>query len=286
MKRFVIVTGASSGIGKSACQALARQGYEVLAGLRSSADIERFKAEASPGIYPIQMDVTNHQNMLEAKLEAERIIGENSLVAIFNNAGIVVNGTVLHIPLEEWEQQFDVNVLGLIRTTQLFYPLLMKERPSGDLHPRRIINMSSVSGHFASPFIGPYAASKYAVEALSDSLRRELYMYDIQVVIIVAGKISTPIWEKAKGTTSNFGKEFEGILQYKDEILDNMNKKGLPTSLVDKVVLEAVRSNHPKLRYVVAPNKFSFFLMRYLPARWVDHLIKRKLKEKSGFRPF
>lgn len=286
MKRFVLVTGASSGIGRSACLWLAKHGYEVLAGVRAHADAEGLNALNIGQIHPLIMDVTNMDSLCDAKAEAEKIIGEDGLVTIFNNAGIVVNGSVLHIPIAQWQEQMDVNVLGVVRTTQLFFPLLVQAKAKGIDHPCRIINMSSVSGLFASPFIGAYAASKYAVEALSDSLRRELYMYDIQVVLVVAGKIATPIWEKAKTGPSYFGSEYDHILQYKDSMINQMIAQGLPTSRVDDIILKAVRNENVRLRYVVVPNPWAFFLMRKLPARWVDYLIHRKLKSKSGIRPF
>jgi NAD(P)-dependent dehydrogenase (short-subunit alcohol dehydrogenase family) len=286
MKRFILVTGASSGIGESACLALARQGYEVLAGVRRKEDAERLQTGVQGRILPLLMDVTDEASLLDARKEAEALIGQDVLVAIFNNAGIVINGTVLHVPADQWKHQFDVNVLGVVRVTQVFFPLLAKPRSPGDEHPRRIINMSSVSGLFASPFIGPYAASKYALEGLSDSLRRELYMYDIQVVLIIAGKIATPIWGKAKTGKSYFGPEYDSILAFKDQLIDRMITQGLPVSSVDKIVLKAVTDRNPRLRYYVIPEKWRFFLMRKLPAKWVDRLISKKLKAKSGFRPF
>ena len=286
MKRFVLVTGASTGIGKSACLALAKQGYDVLAGVRSMQDADMLKSSGSMSIHPLIMDLTNEESLVNAKAEAEKLIGQNPFVAIFNNAGVVINGTVLHVPLEQWNYQFQVNVFGAVRILQLFFPLLIRENLQGDDHPRRIINMSSVSGHFAAPFIGPYAASKYAMEALSDSLRRELYMYDVQVVLIVAGKIATPIWEKAKRDPSYFGSEYAGILQFKDQMIDNMITQGLPVERVDGLILKAVSAKRVKLRYYIVPNKWNFFLMRYFPARLIDRLIRGKLKTKSGIRPF
>jgi NAD(P)-dependent dehydrogenase (short-subunit alcohol dehydrogenase family) len=286
MKRFVLVTGASTGIGKSACLALAKQGYDVLAGVRTTQDAELLKSSVTKGIHPLLMDLTDEESLLSARTKAEEIIGQNPFVAIFNNAGMVINGTVLHVPIAQWNHQFQVNVFGAVRILQLFFPLLIKEKLQGDNHPRRIINMSSVSGHFASPFIGPYAASKYALEALSDSLRRELYMYDVQVVLIVAGKIATPIWEKAKRDPAYFGSEYDGILQFKDQMIDNMITQGLPVERVDKLILKAVSAKRAKLRYYIVPNKWNFFLMRYMPARLIDKLIQGKLKTKSGIRPF
>ena len=281
-----MVTGASTGIGKSACLALANQGYEVLAGVRTTRDADMLKSSVSKGIHPLLMDVTDEQSLVSARAKAEEIIGQNPFVAIFNNAGVVINGTVLHVPIEQWNYQFQVNVFGAVRVLQLFFPMLIKNRSQGDEHPRRIINMSSVSGHFAAPFIGPYAASKYALEALSDSLRRELYMYDVQVVLIVAGKIATPIWEKAKREPSYFGSEYDGILQFKDQMIDNMITQGLPVERVDGLILKAVAAKRVKLRYYIVPNKWNFFLMRFMPARLIDRLIQGKLKTKSGIRPF
>ena len=232
------------------------------------------------------MDVTDTEGMERAKTTAEAIIGDGALVAIFNNAGIVVSGAVLYIPIKEWQHQFDVNVMGLLRTTQLFFPLLSKPKQQGDDHPRRIINMSSVSGLFASPFMGPYAASKYAVEALSDCLRRELYMYDIQVVLIEPGNIVTPIWEKAKKAASYFGPEYDSILEFKERMIDKMITSGTPVKELDAIVLHTVMSPKVKTRYLIRREKWKFNLIRNMPVSWVDRLIRKNLSAKSGIRPF
>lgn len=286
MRRFILITGASSGIGESACLMLLKHGYEVLAGVRSSADAEKLKAAGGVKLHPLIMDVTDEPGMLLARDQAISLIGDGALVAIFNNAGIVVNGAVLYIPLEAWREQFEVNVIGVVRTTQLFFPLLVAARQAGDDHPRRIINMGSVSGLFASPFLAPYAASKFALEALSDSLRRELYMYDVQVVIIEAGNISTPIWEKAKKLPSYFGPEYDSILAFKDHIIDGMIAKGMPLAAMDEIVLKSIAGRDVKPRYLIRPQKWKFNLIRRLPATWVDRLIKKNLQKRSGIRPF
>lgn len=286
MRYFVFVSGASSGIGESGCYALVRHGYEVLAGVRNEVDAKRLSDEGHARIHPLLLDVTDQAAIIKARDQAEKIIGDGSLVAIFNNAGIVITGAVLYIPPEEWQHQFEVNFIGVIRTTQAFFPLLAKSKQAGDHHPRRIINMGSVSGLFASPFIGPYAASKYALEALSDSLRRELYMYDIQVVIIEAGNISTPIWNKAKQKESYFGPEYDSILAYKEHIIDGLINKGMPLKAVDDILIRSVRQQKVKARYLVRPQKWKFNLIRLLPARWIDKLIHKQLRNKSGIRPF
>ena len=286
MRKYVLVTGASSGIGESACLALTKQGYDVIAGVRTPADAARLAEVGKDVIHPVIMDVTDAEGMERAKTTTESIIGDGALVAIFNNAGIVVSGAVLYIPIEEWQRQLEVNVIGLLRTTTLFFPLLSRPRQTGDEHPRRIINMSSVSGLFASPFMGPYAASKYAVEALSDSLRRELYMYDIQVVLIEPGNIVTPIWEKAKKAASYFGPEYDSILEFKERMIDKMITSGSPVREVDDVVLQAVMRPKVKARYLIRREKWKFNLVRLMPVTWVERLIRKNLTAKAGIRPF
>ena len=262
-----------------------RNGYSVIAGVRTAGDAESLKAKHGQKLYPVFVDVTITEQVVNASHEAKRIIGDNSLVAIINNAGIVVTGAVLYIPIEEWRAQFEVNLLGVISITQHFFPLLKKSNPSSS-HPRRIINISSVSGLFASPFIGPYAASKFALEAMSDSLRRELYMYDIQVVLIEPGNIKTPIWTKAKARPTYFGPEYDGILDFKEKIIDNNIESGLEPEALDQVMLKAIGSKKVKARYLVRPQKWKFQLIRLLPVSMVDKMIRKRLQSRSGIRPF
>ena len=286
MRYFVLITGASSGIGEAACKKLTEHGYEVLACVRNEKDAARLSMDNGAKLHPLIMDVTDLQSMVKSKEVAEKIIGDDILVALVNNAGIVIAGTVLYIPLDQWQKQFDVNVLGVVRTIQLFFQLLVKKGREPDSHPRRIINMSSVSGLFASPFVGPYAASKYALEALSDSLRRELYMYDIQVVIIEPGSINTPIWQKAKENDLHSGSEYDSITAYREKIIDSNIRRSLPVELVADRVLKSISDQRVRNRYLIKSKAWKFNLIRMLPSAWVDRMIRKKLMNKSGFRPF
>jgi NAD(P)-dependent dehydrogenase (short-subunit alcohol dehydrogenase family) len=286
MRRFILITGASSGIGQHTAKILLEEGYEVLAGVRSMEDVERLKASFGEKIHPLIMDVTDQHSIDVSREEATKIVGEGSLVAMINNAGIVVSGAVLYVPVEAWQKQFEVNILGVIRTMQAFFPLLSKLKPEGDHHPRRIINMSSVSGLFGSPFLGPYVASKFALEGLTDSLRRELYMHDIQVVLIEPGSIITPLWQKAKDNPSYFGEEYASILEFKDRVINQNLETGLPLQAMDKVILAAVRNPKVRVRYLIRAQKWKFSLVRILPTKWVDHMVRKKLQQKSGIRPF
>lgn len=285
MRSFILITGASSGIGESAAAALVKAGYHVVAGVRSRSDVERLSVRLGPSVHPVILDVTDALGMEKARSDVETLLGDDPLVAIINNAGIAIHGAVLYIPLEEWEKQFDINVFGVVRTTQTFFPLLVRQKKNSDRHPRRIINISSVSGLFASPFLGPYCASKFALEALSDSLRRELFMYDVEVILIEPGNIQSLIWEKAKKAKSWFGPEYESVLALKDKIIDSNISGSLPSSVTDKAILHAVGAKKVKNRYLLLPKKWKFILIRMLPAAWIDHMIRSKLSKGSGFRP-
>ncbi len=287
MKHFVLVTGASSGIGEATCQMLVKHGYQVLAGVRNIEDGERLRKQCGTSLHPLVMDVTIREAVQSAVTSSLSLIGRDALVAIVNNAGIVVSGSSLHIPIEEWQRQFEINVIGVIRVTQMFFPLLLKSgEDQEDRHPRRIINMSSVSGLFGSPFLGPYVASKFALEGYSDSLRRELYMYDIQVVLLQPGGIKTPIWDKARGDIQHLGPEHEWMRPFKEKLIEKTIAKSLPVEKVTVKVLHAIRSRKVKNRYLIKAEAWKFRLIRFLPEEWVDRMIMKKLNAKSRIRPF
>ncbi len=286
MKHFVLVTGASSGIGLASCEHLLKEGYNVIGGVRTAIDAERLAGSFGPNFYAVILDVTNSESIATARETVSLLLGKDHLVAIVNNAGIVISGTVLHVPVEEWKRQFDVNVFGLINTTQRFFDLLIHASKASDHHPVRIINMSSVSGKFASPMMGPYAASKFALEALSDSLRREMYMHDIQVVLIEPGSIITPMWDKAKDAVLYVGPEQDWLLSFKNEVIDQNVAAGLHVNEVAKCVVKAVTSKKVKTRYLIKAQAWKFRMITMLPTAWVDRMVLKKLRSKSNIRPF
>lgn len=284
MKRFILVTGASSGIGEFACKLFAESGYWVLAGVRNPADAARIGREEESRVIPLMLDVTSRNAVFRAAEESRQLIGtEGRLVAVVNNAGVVRHGPVLYIPEEDWQQQFDINVLGVVRVIQAFFPLL--KAPANDPHPRRIVNISSISGRFASPFVGPYAASKHALEALSDSLRRELYLYDVGVVLLQPGKIKTPIWEKAKAGPDYSGTEYADLYRMRDKILDQNFAEGLPVQALARPLMKAVAASRINTRYLVVRRPWLFTFLTALPASLVDRMIRRTLRRRTGFRP-
>lgn len=280
MSYYVLVTGASSGIGASVCELLIASGYHVIAGVRTGDDVLRLKTLHGKNIHPLIMDVADEPSLLIAREETSRIIGQYHLVAIINNAGIAVNGAVLYIPVEEWKKQFEVNVFGAIRIIQLFFHLLV--RGKDDAHPRRIINISSVSGVFASPFIGPYASSKFALEAISDSLRRELYMYDVDVILIQPGNIMTAIWEKNRNSDSWLGPEYESMHKLKDQMIQRSIDECLPVEVVSAKILELIKKKKVKNRYLIKAGAWKFGLFQLLPDSMVDNIIRSYLRKKAG----
>jgi NAD(P)-dependent dehydrogenase (short-subunit alcohol dehydrogenase family) len=286
MKRFILVTGASTGIGRHACAIFSRSGYHIMAGVRREADARNLREELGDAMHPLMLDVTSDESIAKAVDDARTILGPgDALVAMINNAGIAVHGPVLHIPPEEWARQFDTNVTGVVRVIQAFYPLLIRQDTRADDHPRRIVNISSISGRFASPFVGPYAASKYALEAMSDSLRRELFMDDVRVVLIQPGKIRTPIWEKAKAGPDYAGTPYAEIFQHKDKILERNMEEGLPVDALSPALLRSVRARRVRNRYLVVRRSWLLRLLTSMPSSWLDRLIRRKLRSRTGFRP-
>jgi NAD(P)-dependent dehydrogenase (short-subunit alcohol dehydrogenase family) len=286
MRYFVLVTGASTGIGKAACKKLVENNYDVLACVRNDADAALLTEHFGSLIHPLIMDVTDQDSIVRAKEQSIKIIGSDQLVAIVNNAGVVITGAVLYVPLEEWKKQMDINFFGVIRILQEFFHLLVKQDEKSRSHPRRIINISSVSGLFASPFLGPYASSKYALEALSDSFRRELYMYDIQVVIIEPGNILTPIWQKAKEFNPHSGPEYDSIMSFRDQVIESNIRQGLSVEKVADRILESIRDKSVRNRYLIRAGSWKFRFIQMLPSGWVDKMIRKKLISKSGIRPF
>jgi NAD(P)-dependent dehydrogenase (short-subunit alcohol dehydrogenase family) len=193
--RYVVITGVSTGIGYAATQELIQHGYHVFGSVRKRADGERLQVTLGANFTPLYFDVTDETAIRAAAETVQRAVGDQGLFGLVNNAGIAIGGPLLHLSIDEFRRQFEVNVFGLLLVTQAFAGLL-GARTHSPHPPGRIINISSVSGRIAYPFIGPYAASKHAVEAISDSLRRELRLYGVDVIVIEPGAVRTPIWDK------------------------------------------------------------------------------------------
>lgn len=281
MMRAAVITGVSTGIGHACAIELARQGVHVFGSVRHLADGDRLRVELDDRFTPLVFDVTDAGAVQAAAAQVATAVGDAGLWGLVNNAGIAVSGPLQHLPVDDLRRQFEVNLFGLLSVTQAFLPLLGARRACPH-PPGRVVNIGSVSGRIAFPFLGPYSASKHALEALSDSLRRELLIYGIDVIVIQPGAIRTPIWDKAgqEDATWLAGTDYyKAAIRLQRGAVAQGQENGLPPEQVAQTVFKALSRAKPKTRYVLAKNKFTnWWLVRALPDRWFDKLIARMLK--------
>jgi NAD(P)-dependent dehydrogenase (short-subunit alcohol dehydrogenase family) len=276
----VVITGASTGIGEACALRLDRIGFSVFAGVRKDADADRLRAEASSRLTPVRLDVTDQATIDAARHQVEETVGERGIAGVVNNAGVGYGGPIEFLPLDEWRAQFEVNVFGAVAVTQAFMPLVRKGQG-------RVVFIGSIGGRFASPFIAPYCASKYALEAIADCLRFELRPWGINVAIVEPGSIATPIWDKAEDTLARLKRELptEAMERYGDAIAaidaftHDAAKRGIPPDAVAKSVQHALTAKRPKTRYLVGRDaRIQAAASTVLPDRMLDRLIATQLK--------
>jgi NAD(P)-dependent dehydrogenase (short-subunit alcohol dehydrogenase family) len=273
----VLVTGASTGIGAATIEYLVRKGCLALAGVRRPADGERLAAMAPGQVHWLELDVTRQEHIDAAVRASDRILELRGLQGLVSNAGIAVGGPLEYVPVDALRRQLEVNVVGLHAVTRAFLPLIRRGRG-------RIVHIGSISGRIGSPFIGPYAASKHAVEALTDALRLELRPEGIRVAVIEPGQVRTPIWEKALEQSQRMTDQIppEGMTRYGSRlrafrwILEQAPRHGMEPSEVAQAIGHALFSPEPRTRYVLGKDaRVRLFLSRILPAGAVDALVLR-----------
>src|SRR5438128_3456767 len=195
--RSIVITGVSTGIGWASAKLLLDRGFHVFGSVRKQAEADRLKAEFGANFTPLLFDVTDEAAVLAAAREVRSALDGETLAGLVNNAGIAVAGPVLGLAADDFRREIDVNVIGPIIATQAFGPLLGAD-PSLKGPPGRIVMISSVAGKNGNPLTPAYSASKHAIEGLSESLRRELMLFGIDVIIIAPGPVKTPIWSKGQ----------------------------------------------------------------------------------------
>lgn len=273
-----LVTGVSTGIGRACAEALLGAGWRVFGSVRRQVDAETAAAALGEGFTPVVFDLTDGPAIVAAAGRVGEALRGRTLEGLVNNAGIAVAGPVAHIPLEEVRHQFEVNVIGQIQVLQAFLPMMGMD-PRWQGKPGRVINMSSVSGRMAAPFMSPYAMSKHALEALSESLRRELMPYGIDVVIVGPGAIQTPIWAKADDINAEQYAHTGYLEQLKGmrSRMQAFGAAGLPAGDVGHLVLRILQAAHPRTRYPILRNRFLMWtLPHFLPRRVVDRMLARR----------
>jgi NAD(P)-dependent dehydrogenase (short-subunit alcohol dehydrogenase family) len=272
----VVVTGSSSGIGRACALHLDRLGFKVYAGVRKEVDAERLRGEASEHLEPLILDVTDSEQISGAAEHVSQAT-ESHLAGLVNNAGIGVGGPVELISLNDFRHQIEVNLVGQVAVTQAFIPALRRARG-------RLVFISSIGGLIATPYMSPYHASKFGIEAVGDVLRQELRPFGVQVSIVEPGSVATPIWEKgsatAKEVRSNLSAEGQELygesLTRAEEMLGQTAERGAPPEKVAKVVAHALTARRPRTRYLVgADAKAMATLKKLLPDRLRDQLVAR-----------
>ncbi|HEX9165230.1 MAG TPA: SDR family oxidoreductase [Gemmatimonadales bacterium] len=283
MPKSVLVTGASTGIGAAIALRMDRLGWRVLAGVRQAADGDRLRAASSDRLQWVRLDVTDAAGIAAAVDQATAWLGGAPLDGLVNNAGIVVGGPLEYLPLDDLRRQFEVNVVGLLAVTQAALPLLRRGRG-------RIVNIGSIGGRVTSPIVGPYCASKFAVEALSDALRLELAEWGIYTSVIEPGVVVTPIWDKGvrdlETATSRLPAEallrYGGFLKAMRRIIGGAPRRGVTVDKVAGATEHALTSARPRHRYVIGFDaRVRLAAQTLLPRRWMDAIVLAVLRKAA-----
>lgn len=277
--RSVVVTGVSTGIGWASAEILVRNGFCVFGSVRKKEDAERLSREFGDNFVPLIFDVTDESAVQAAAEQVRGQLNGEKLFGLVNNAGIAVPGPLIDLSTDDFRQQLEVNLVSVLIVTKAFAPLLGADRTLRG-KPGRIINISSVGGKSALPFLGAYAASKHGLEGFSESLRRELILYGIDVIIVGPGSVATPIWDKAEQLDTSAYKDsdyYEPVMRMQRYMVRE-GKNGVPAEKVGEVVLHALTAEKPRIRYsVISVNSFRRIIQLLLPKRVVDNMIARNL---------
>ena len=283
----VVVTGASTGIGRATALLLDARGYRVFAGVRKEADARELAKDGSDRLTPITLDVTKADQIETARQQVAEAVGDQGVVGLVNNAGIGTGGPVEFLPLEDLRDALEVNLIGQVAVTQAFLPLIRRAKGT-------IVFIASIGGRVASPFMSPYNTSKFGIEALGESLRHELRPWEIDVVVVEPGSIDTEIWGKGRETIRErlgempedarrlYGKQITRF----GEVLNETASRGIPAEKVAEVVHKAIASGKPKHRYLVGTDaKIGARLKGTLPDRTFSKLAARQVKMPTDVPP-
>ncbi|MDE3170253.1 MAG: SDR family oxidoreductase [Acidobacteriota bacterium] len=275
----VLVTGATDGLGRATAIALSRRGYRVFAGGRSAerrAALETLAREQKLALEPLEMDVTSDGSVDAAVGEIERRAG--AVAALVNNAGIGIGAAMEEISLADMRRQFETNLIGVLRVTQRVLPEMRKRRRG------RIVNMSSVAGKLAGPIMGPYCASKHALEAMSDAMRLELYPFGVQVIVIEPGYISTSIGRNSMELSAGYANAapesaYAPIYEaFRVSFANSMKNSRTTPEDCAATIVRAMEAERPRARYAVTPEaKMALWMRRLLPDRIFDKMIRKSM---------
>jgi NAD(P)-dependent dehydrogenase (short-subunit alcohol dehydrogenase family) len=279
-RRSVLITGASTGIGRACALRLDRSGWRVYAGIRNPSHADDLASAGSERLRPVTIDVTDAATVEAVAALLRDELRDDGLQALVNNAGTSVQGPLEHLELDEFRRQIEVNVTGQLAVTQAVLPSVRTGRG-------RIVMMSSISGRAMSlPFIAPYSASNVALEAVGEALRYELLGEGIHVALIEPGSIDTPIWSKGDATIEptiealppEGKRRYSRMIQQGRKIAARQARRGLPPDRVARRVEQALTASRPRLRYLVGLDAhLRAYAEPFLPQPLKDRLVRRLL---------
>jgi NAD(P)-dependent dehydrogenase (short-subunit alcohol dehydrogenase family) len=283
----VVVTGASTGIGRATALLLDSRGYRVFAGVRKEADARELAKDGSDRLTPVTLDVTDAGQIESARRQVSEETGDGGLVGLVNNAGVGGGGPIEFMPLEELRSILEINLIGQIAVTQTFLPLLRRAKGT-------IVFISSIGGRVASPFMSPYNTSKFGIEAVGESLRHELRPWGIDVVIVEPGSIDTEIWSKGNEQLRErldelpedaqrlYGRQIARF----GEVINETASRGISPEKVAEVVHDGISSENPRHRYLVGTDaKIGARLKGVLPDKTFSKLASRQMKMPTDVPP-
>lgn len=280
----VLITGASSGIGAACVLDLASRGFRVYAGVRRAEDGERLVSQADGDVHPVILDVTDPATVESVADQLAREVGERGLAGLVNNAGILVSAPLEFVSADQLRRQFEVNVFGTVAVTQASLPLLRTAKG-------RIVTIGSIAGRAAPPYFGPYAATKFALEAITDSLRMEVRQWGIEVSLVEPDAVATPIWGKLDSAPEHQTVKLSAEAQklYGDDVdamtlaSRKMDRRGMPVERVVAAVRHALTARRPKTRYPVGfRTRLAAWAVSRVPDRIRDWYMLRELGMKTG----
>lgn len=282
MTKTILITGCSTGLGLAASRLFAEQGYRVIATVRRQEDAERLRAEDRGRIHPVICDVTVAEHVAALPGHVREITGSDRLDGLINNAGMMLEpGPVEFQRMENIRAQFDVNLFGMIAVTRALLPLLGTADTTGG-HAGRIINLSSIEGRVASPFISAYTATKHAIEGFSSSLRRELRLFGIKVIVVAPGGIKTEMWRKNTFPVEPLeGTAYEDSFRKMSHALKDMENESATADEVARLLVRVFETRRPKSRYAHSKALMDGAWTICIPDLWYDAM----LGEMFGLKP-
>lgn len=272
---YILITGVSAGIGHGILTHLLNHDYTVFGTVRTDKDANRLQHELkNENFIPLIMDVTDEKSIQRAFKTTQKKLGKNRLSALINNAGTLAGGPFIHLPVNKYREVFDVNFFGALTMMKVFIPLLSVDSAL----PSKIINISSVLGHYGLPYLSTYVASKYAIEGFSDCVRQELEKMNIKLILLIPGAVKTQIFDKGIREDHSYVENtiFDKSGKKLKHEMRKLENKGMAPHKVSNKVLTILKSKRPRSRYRITGSPFTeWYLPKYLPDRTLDYILRK-----------